>query len=261
MKGFAIIIPARYGSTRFEGKPIFPILGRPMIQHVYERAKMAGIADRVIVATDDESIFKTVKGFGGDAVMTSAYHKCGTDRLVEVAKSLDSHWIINLQGDEPLIDPKAIELLAREMSGSPGEGMFSLMRHAKDHVEYLNPNMVKVVTDHKGYALYFSRAPIPYPKGGISCERFPSSEVLPSSPISSDTVCIHCGIYGYRRDFLLRIPFMEVSFLEDIEGLEQLRILANGHKIRMILTDYISIGVDTREDIRIIEDLMSNRQI
>ncbi len=259
MTKLVIIIPARYGSSRFEGKPLVPICGRPMIQHVYEKAVMADIADRVIVATDDKRILRTVEGFGGTAVMTSPLHQSGTDRLVEVAQKIDSEWIINLQGDEPLIDPKVIDSLAGEMLDMPQENMFSLMRPASDTKEFFNPNAVKVVTDNMGYALYFSRTPIPYPKDELQ-QVSDFSQPLYLDYINIKNVNIHCGIYGYRKDFLLTIPGMKPSFLEKIEGLEQLRVLANGFKIKMISTLYRSIGVDTPEDIELVEGLIKQKK-
>ncbi|MGA1839509.1 MAG: 3-deoxy-manno-octulosonate cytidylyltransferase [bacterium] len=251
----AIVIPARFKSTRFEGKPLASICGRPMIQHVYEKAKLANKADMVIVATDDKRIYDTVKGFGGTVTMTSPHHKTGTDRIAEVAKNIDCQWIINLQGDEPLIDPGVIDLLAREMFDFPKEKMFSLMRPVSKNEEFLNPNIVKVVTNHKGYALYFSRAPIPYPKG--KSIYISDSEQTPDNIIiSPKNAFIHCGIYCYRKGFLLSIPDMRPSVLEEVEGLEQLRILANGFNIKMVKTEYRSIGVDTPEDIHKVEKMM-----
>ena len=251
----AIVIPARFKSTRFEGKPLALICGRPMIQHVYEKAKQANLADLVIVATDDKRIYDTVKGFGGTVYMTSPNHKTGTDRIVEVAKNIDCQWIINLQGDEPLIDPGVIDLLAGEMFGFPKEKMLSLMRPVSNNAEFLNPNVVKVVTDHNNYALYFSRAPIPYPKGKtIEISDF---EQRPgNSPIFPKRAFIHCGIYSYRKGFLLSIPDMKPSVLEEVEGLEQLRILANGFNIKMVMTEYRSIGVDTPGDINKVEKII-----
>jgi len=255
MMRVAIIIPARYGSTRFEGKPLVPLLGRPMIQHVYERAAMACLVDRVVVATDDERIAGVVRGFGGTVIMTSSRHQTGTDRIVEVAQGLDVEWIINLQGDEPLIQPEVIDLLARAMMASPHEHMFSLMRPVRTVEEYMSPNAVKVVTDHQGYALYFSRAPIPCPKGGLSHLQGASE-----GHSAMKNAHIHCGIYGYRKDFLLGIPEMRPSALESTEGLEQLRILSNGHRIAMIRTEYRAIGVDTPGDIAVVEKLLMQEQ-
>lgn len=253
-----IIIPARYGSTRFEGKPLVSICGRPMIAHVYERAKMSKYADLVIVATDDERILKAVKNFEGKTVMTSSSHETGTDRIIEVVKDIEAEWIINLQGDEPLIEPMVIDLLAGEMLASSQEKMFSIMRPVSDAAEFLDPNMVKVVTDHEGYALYFSRAPIPFSKHGLTH----ISDLFQGSQTRQEWINnthIHCGIYGYRRDFLLSFPKMRPSFLEKAEGLEQLRILANGYRIKMLETDYRSIGVDTPEDIERVEGLMKQK--
>jgi 3-deoxy-manno-octulosonate cytidylyltransferase (CMP-KDO synthetase) len=255
----AIIIPARFKSTRFEGKPLVPICGRPMIQHVYERAKLADLVDIIIVATDDERIYETVRGFDGTAFLTSPYHETGTDRIVEVAKNIDCQWIINLQGDEPLIEPNVIDLLAREMFEFPQEKMFSLMRPVSEYTEFLNPNMVKVVTDHRDYALYFSRAPIPYPKGKF-LQISDSAQTPDNNQICQKNAFIHCGIYGYSKDFLLSIPEMKPSILEKVEGLEQLRVLANGYRIKMVMTEYRSIGVDTPGDISIAEKLMKKKK-
>jgi 3-deoxy-manno-octulosonate cytidylyltransferase (CMP-KDO synthetase) len=230
-----------------------------MIQHVYEKAKLADLIDTVIVATDDKRIYDTVIGFDGTAFMTSQHHKTGTDRIVEVAKNINCQWIINLQGDEPLIEPKVIDLLAIEMLEFPQENMFSLMRPVSENVEFFNPNMVKVVTNHKGYALYFSRAPIPYPKGNF-LRISDSAQTMDDNQISQKNAFIHCGIYGYRKDFLLSIPEMKPSMLEKVEGLEQLRVLANGYNIKMIMTAYRSIGVDTPGDIGMVEKIMKFRE-
>jgi len=269
MDEFSIIIPARYGSTRFKGKPLVKICGRPMIQHVYERALLSHVATDVIVATDNEQIFNEVKGFGGEVIMTSPRHKSGTERVAEVAGALDSEFIINIQADEPLIDPEVIRLLAGQMRSAPQDSMFSMMRPLNDEAEFINPDVVKVVLDHDSYALYFSRAQIPYPR--IAFDK--ADEIMKSAFDSIDDnnmksailerdkpnrmgAYVHCGIYGYRREFLLRISAMRPSYLEYVESLEQLRILANGFRIKMVRTDYNSIGVDTPDDIKAVEAIL-----
>ncbi len=261
MSGLSIIIPARYGSERFEGKPLAKIHDRPMIQHVYERAKKAYVADHVIVATDDERILRTVEDFGGNAVMTSASHTNGTQRVAEAAKSINSEWIINLQADEPLIDPVLIRSFSQEMISSSEEEMFSLMRPLFNKEEFINPNMVKVVVDNMYHALYFSRAPIPYPKAGLQVfDEIHNKQQQALDNTYIKNIFIHIGIYGYRKDFLLRISGMPPSYLEYTESLEQLRVLANGYRIRMVFTKYRSMGVDTHKDIEAVESLLRSRQ-
>lgn len=262
MKDFSIIIPARYGSTRFAGKPLVKINGLPMIQHVYERALRSGVADDVIVATDDERILNIVKGFGGIARMTSSHHKTGTERVAEIAKEITSKWIINIQGDEPLIDPDVIKRLCQEMTCFPNDVVFSLMRPIFDYSELNDPNVVKVVVDNMGYALYFSRASIPYPrKSFMEAEKILDRGHPHPSHKQFQRVFIHCGIYGYERNFLLKIPDMPSSFLEYTECLEQLRILFNGYRINMVVSNYHSVGVDTPDDIRRVEGLLKGEKV
>jgi 3-deoxy-manno-octulosonate cytidylyltransferase (CMP-KDO synthetase) len=231
------IIPARFASTRFPGKPIVEIAGKPMIQHVYERVSRARLISEVIVATDDDRIQTAVLGFGGKVSMTSADHPSGTDRVAEVALRSDADIIVNVQGDEPLIDPGCVDL-AIEPFLSDGELYLSTLRSPSDSEEELrNPNVVKVVTDLQGYALYFSRAPIPFFRAGI-----PRTTGRPF-------FYKHIGLYGYRKKFLERLPYLRKSELELVECLEQLRFLDNGFRMKVVTVDYQAVAVDTPEDL------------
>lgn len=240
------IIPARYASTRFPGKPLVEIAGRPMIHHVYERACRAKL-EEVIVATDDQRIFDAVIAFGGDAIMTSPYHPTGTDRLAEVAERMSAATIlINIQGDEPLISPDAINALIETMEGDTEADMCSVMTPLADPVLARDPNQVKVVTDLRGYAMYFSRAPIPGTPANVALDYAPWM--------------LHVGLYAYRRDFLLAFTRLRPSPLEKIERLEQLRALENGYRIRMVTcADAGSIGVDTPEDLQRIRAIIEQQ--
>lgn len=226
------VIPARYSSTRLPGKPLADIAGKPMIQHVYERSALAKRPGQVIVATDHQLVYEAVKSFNGQVIMTSADHLTGTDRLAEVAdRFADADLIINVQGDEPLIPPAIIDELAAAFDGNPELQMATLMTEMEES-EYNSPNAVKVVTDLKGYALYFSRSMIPFPRNDTGV------------PIYK-----HIGIYAYRRDFLLTYAKLSPTPLEKAEVLEQLRALEHGYQIKVIKTDFKSIGVDTKEDL------------
>jgi len=236
------IIPARYASTRFEGKALADLCGKPMIQHVYERSKQASSLDDVIVATDDERIFNVVKDFGGKVAMTSKSHPSGTDRIAEVARSLDAEIVVNIQGDEPLIQPAMIDEVVAPFMTEPSIVVCTLKRKIDSEVEYKNPNVVKVVTDDDGFALYFSRSPLPCVKSG---EWTPDLRAY-----------LHVGLYAYRKQFLLRYIQMPPSFLEQTEGLEQLRILENGYRIKVVETNHVSIGVDTIEDLHIARNIL-----
>lgn len=226
------IIPARLAATRLPNKPLLDIAGKPMIQWVYERAQAASLLCEVMVATPDEEIAQAVEAFGGKAVMTSPAHRSGTDRLAEVARVLDADVIVNIQGDEPLLDPQAIDLLARTMIESPDVPMASMMCPISGEHEESDPAVVKVVTDRQGFALYFSRARIPFPRDPDSAQ-----------------VRKHIGIYAYRCDFLIAYSGMEPTPLERAESLEQLRALENGYKIKMVETDASPTSVDTPEDL------------
>lgn len=227
------IIPARYGSTRFEGKVLARIGGRPMIQHVCERAAQATALDRVIVATDDERVADVVRGFGGDAVMTSPDHVSGTDRVAEAAASLEADVIVNIQGDEPLISPRAIDQAVEPFAYRPDVDMTTLCRAITDDGRLNDPNVVKVVSDRQSFALYFSRSAIPYARSPAGMEAFE-----------------HLGLYAYRKPVLPKLAALAPSKLETIEGLEQLRALENGYKIFVLLTEEeMGPSVDTPEDL------------
>ncbi len=226
------VIPARYASTRLPGKPLRDIAGKPMIVRVYERAIKAKNIDDAVVATDDERIFDAVTKFGGKGVMTRADHQTGTDRLAEVAEIYtDAEVIINVQGDEPLIDPELIDELAA-LFADKTLNMATVKTQIKEKAEQENPNNVKVVTDKEGYALYFSRSLIPYPRR------------------EGAKVFKHIGIYAYRRDFLKKFAAMAQTPLEMSESLEQLRAIENGERIKVIETTRQFVGVDTEEDLR-----------
>ncbi len=237
------VIPARYASVRFPGKALAEIDGRPMIQHVYERTAQSTLVSRVIVATDDTRIADVVRSIGGEAVMTSPSHETGTDRLAEVAAGLDSDLIVNVQGDEPLIDPAMIDLAIRPFLEESGLQMGTLKTRIKCLHDFLSPNVVKVVTDNRNDALYFSRSPLPF-------FRDKWKDLKDESFACGKLRCFkHVGLYVYRRDFLLQFAAMPATFLEVSEKLEQLRAIENGVKIRVVETEFESIGVDTPDDL------------
>jgi 3-deoxy-manno-octulosonate cytidylyltransferase (CMP-KDO synthetase) len=245
MKAIAII-PSRYGSTRFEGKPLALICGKPMIQHVYEAASRATHIHGVVVATDDRRIQDAVKEFGGRVVMTSNQLRSGTDRAAEAAQKLGlslDDIVINVQGDQPLIDPRCLDEVVAPLVSEPALAMSTLAFRIVDPKEYLNPKDVKVVMDQQGDALYFSRAPIPF--GRDKDEEFDSFK--------------HLGVYAYRRRFLEVFLKLPMGRLEVIEKLEQLRALENGHRVRVVVTAHDSPEVDLPADIVRIEELIEHR--
>lgn len=237
------IIPARFGSTRFEGKALADINGKPMIQHVYERTKRASLVSDVIIATDDERIVTAVKTFGGQVEMTAKGHETGTDRLAEVAARNSSDLIVNVQGDEPLIEPAMIDEAIEPLTRDTSLVMSTLKSRIRELHDFLSPNVVKVVTDWEGFALYFSRSPLPNFRdkwNDLKDEAFASGRLL----------CYkHVGLYVYRREFLLQYSQMAPTYLELAEKLEQLRALENGYKIKVVETSHESIGVDTPPDL------------
>jgi 3-deoxy-manno-octulosonate cytidylyltransferase (CMP-KDO synthetase) len=237
------IIPARYGSTRFPGKVLVDINGRPMIQWVYERTKRSKLIDRVIVATDDERILMAVKSFGGEACMTSSQHATGTDRIAEVAKSLDCALVVNVQGDEPLIQPAMIDEAISPLVHDVSIPMGTLCRKIEDRNEAFDPNVVKVVFDKNNFALYFSRAPIPWDRDSWA-GKGSWKEFTLDGPLYK-----HIGIYVYRRDFLLNYSRMPQTSLEAVEKLEQLRALEHGFRIKTVITEHDSFGVDIPDDL------------
>jgi 3-deoxy-manno-octulosonate cytidylyltransferase (CMP-KDO synthetase) len=232
----AAIIPSRYASTRLPGKPLIDIAGKPMIQRVCEAASRATLVDRVIVATDDQRIFDAVRRFGGEVVLTSAHHRSGTDRIAEVAEHLPCDIVVNLQGDEPLMDPGLIDQVVRAVRDNPDIYMASAKTPIRRSEDRSNPNIVKVVTDRNDFALYFSRSPLPCIVSGGEAD-------------AGNPGFRHIGIYVYRKEFLMRLVALEPSPLEQQERLEQLRVLENGYRIRLVTTDYDAPGVDTPEDL------------
>lgn len=242
--GFSVIIPARYASTRFPGKPLADIAGKPMVQHVYERACQSEAA-RVIVATDDDRIADMARGFGAEVCMTKADHPSGTDRLQEVVHTLGFYAddiVVNVQGDEPLIPPRVINQVAHNLKAEPEAGIATLSEPIEDLASLLNPNVVKVVTDARGMAMYFSRAPIPWPR-----DEFSASQKLMPACYSWQR---HIGIYAYRvkmlNDFVRWVP----APIEETECLEQLRAMWNGARIHVEVADELPpAGVDTPEDL------------
>lgn len=245
------VIPARYASTRFPGKPLVDILGKPMIQWVYERTALSTTVDRVIVATDDERIAAVVRGFGGEVCMTRSDHPTGTDRLAEVAAGIETDLVVNVQGDEPLIAPAMIDAAVAPLLADASIVMGTLKTAITSVEEYLNPNVVKVVTDCSGFALYFSRAPIPYPRdfADALAERFAEVGAFK-----------HIGLYVYRRQFLLGYPHLPATPLENLEKLEQLRALEQGCRIMVAETAAPSQGVDTPEDLEKVRSLLRSSQ-
>ncbi len=238
-----VVIPARYGSTRLPGKPLIEICGKLLVQWVYEGARESKLANDVIVATDDERILRAVENFGGKAVLTPKDVPSGTDRVYEAVKELDYEIVINLQGDEPLITGKYIDLLIEELM--KGERMATLAHYPENQEEVLDPNRAKIVVDSKGYALYFSRSPIPFVR---------SRDFLPSNYL------IHVGIYGFRKETLEKIVLTPQSKLERLESLEQLRALEIGIPIKVIVTDFRSLPVDTPEDVERASKALEKRQ-
>jgi 3-deoxy-manno-octulosonate cytidylyltransferase (CMP-KDO synthetase) len=233
------VIPARFASTRFPGKPLAVLAGKPLIQHVWEQASQSRLLSRLVVATDDERIAEAARAFGAEACMTRSDHASGTDRAAEVTRSTNADVIVNIQGDEPLIDPDAIDAAILTLLDDSHCQMASLKRRITDASEIGNPNVVKVVTASSGDALYFSRSPIPFQRGE------------PAGYFK------HIGLYIYRRDLLLAYSSLPVGPLERAEKLEQLRALENGIPIRVAETSYDTIGVDTPEDLAAVERIFA----
>lgn len=237
----AVIIPARYGSSRLPGKPLADLLGKPMIQWVYEKALQVPSASHVAVATDDQRVFDTVQAFGGEVIMTSSDHSSGTDRLIEVMQHVSAQIYINLQGDEPLIRPEDVESLAQGMLADQHVEVGTLC-HPVSPEEASNPNSVKVVLSHAGDALYFSRSPIPYPRESSKHPGYLK----------------HVGLYAYRREVLADYASLPASPLEQTEQLEQLRLLSAGAKIRAFQVAPTGPGVDTPECLEKVATIMSD---
>ena len=238
------IIPARYGSTRFEGKVIKDLCGKPVIQHVYERAKRAKTLDDLIIAADDDRIIKTVEGFGGKVVFTSKSHSTGTDRLTEVVNAIDVRIVVNIQGDEPLINPLVIDDLVRTMQNDPKIVMATVVKKSYSEGEFRSPDVVKAIVNDHNFVLYFSRSPIP--------------TLLKPGP--ENYFYKHIGIYAYLKDFLFTFKKFPVSYLETHERLEQLRALENGYRIKAIETKFETVGVDTPEDLTLAREILEKEQ-
>ncbi|MFH1355276.1 MAG: 3-deoxy-manno-octulosonate cytidylyltransferase [Candidatus Omnitrophota bacterium] len=229
------IIPARYSSSRFEGKVLAQIMGKPMIQHVWERAKQARLLEDLIIACDHELVANAAKEFGAKVVLTSKGHLSGTDRICEVINPLEVKVVINIQGDEPLVHPMMIDSVARELLEDDSISMATIMKKI-ENPEYINdPNVVKVVVDRNNFALYFSRAAIPH--------------CAANAEIDSTLYYKHIGLYAYTKDFLFTYKNLPVSGLEKAERLEQLRVLDGGFRIKMVETNFDTIGVDRPEDL------------
>ena len=245
------VIPARWASTRFPGKPIADILGKPMVQWVSERAQKANLINEVVIATDDKRIYDAVLDFGGQAVMTSPNHQSGTDRVAEVVRNIECDIVVNVQGDEPLIPSENIDLVIKPLLDSGDLSASTLMVAIHSWSEMLDPNICKVVVDNVGRALYFTRAPLPYNR---------DHECVDKSKVDGANQMIfgykHIGVYAYRKSFLLKFSNMKTSRLENTEKLEQLRILENGYSIQVVETKQNSIGVDQPNDLdRIIKNM------
>ena len=243
MKKALGVIPARFASARFPGKVLAELAGKPLLQWVYEAASLASSLDKLIIATDDQRIYEKVLTFGAEVRMTAPHHPSGTDRVAEVARNFDYPLIINIQGDEPLLQPSMIDDLVAALEKEPVP-MVTLARRNNSAEDFFDPNIVKVVVNHQGNALYFSRAPIPYASRG-----------------SFDYFWQHIGLYGYQRDFLLKFVELPRSSLEEKERLEQLRALENGFSIKIVSTNVKTLSVDTPEDIIKVEKFLKDRKV
>jgi 3-deoxy-manno-octulosonate cytidylyltransferase (CMP-KDO synthetase) len=239
-----VVIPARYGATRLPGKPLVSLAGKPMIQRVFERARLAKTPTRVIVATDDERIVKAVEAFGGEARMTRSDHRTGTERVAEVAAHVDGDVFVNVQGDEPLLDPGAVDAAVNALLEDPPAAVATVATLIKTPADIMDPHVVKTVLDFDSNALYFSRAPIPWVRD------------------SANHVVVrhwkHLGLYVFQRDALLEYPTLPQGDLERIEQLEQLRWMENGVKIRVAEVEHDAVSVDVPEDVVRVEKLLQN---
>ena len=241
------VIPARYSSTRFEAKVLADIMGKPMIQWVWERAKQVKILDELIIACDDERVAEVAKGFGAQVVMTAKGHVSGTDRVAEVVNPIEVGVVVNIQGDEPMIHPTMIDSVARAILFDSSISVATIIRKIENPQDVNDPHVVKVVKDKNDFALYFSRSPIPF--------------LARSSDITAPVYFKHIGLYGYSKDFLFTYKNMAASSLERTEKLEQLRILEDGYKIKVIETKYDTIGVDTPEDLEKVKEYLKAEKL
>ena len=241
------VIPARYSSTRFTGKVLADILGKPMIQHVWERAKQSLLLEDLIIACDDERVVNAAKEFGAKVIFTAKAHLCGTDRIVEVVNPIDVKIVINIQGDEPLIHPSMIDRVAQALLDDASVSMATIMKKIENPKELTDPNVVKVVVDKNNFALYFSRTAIPHHAD--------------NSEVRNPVYYKHIGLYGYTKDFLFTYKNLAVSNLEKIECLEQLRVLEEGFRIKVIETEHETVGVDTPEDLTRVKHYLQKEKI
>jgi 3-deoxy-manno-octulosonate cytidylyltransferase (CMP-KDO synthetase) len=251
------IIPARFGSSRLPGKPLSVIHGRTMIEHVHARARQARRLDRVIVATDDERIAAVVRGFGGVAMLTSAAHATGTDRLAEAAARVDAEIVVNVQGDEPMLDPATIDAAVEALLADRSLPISTVSLPLASVDEMLSASVVKVVSNANGDALYFSRAPIPY----VRCDAAADARAAAAQAVAAGLARKHVGLYAYRREALLRFASLPPSPLEQAEGLEQLRALHHGLRMRVVpLAGKGAVAVDTAEDLERVRALLSDEK-
>lgn len=242
-----VVIPARYGSQRLPAKPLADICGKPMVQHVYERAARAKLVNAVLVATDDERIMSAVRGFGGRAVMTPESLQTGTDRIAYVARSLpDAEIIVNVQGDEPLVEPAMIDEAVEPLLHDNSVNVGTLVKKIDNNADLSNPGIVKVVLDREGNGIYFSRSPIPFGR-----------DIQQSEWLRHHIYYKHIGLYVFHREFLNRFSEMNQTPLEKTEKLEQLRILENGYKIRCTVTSFDSVPVDTQDDLERVRRILT----
>lgn len=243
------VIPARYASQRLPAKPLLDLLGMSMVQRVYEQATKAALLTRVVVATDDQRIADTVQRFGGHVVMTSPTIKSGSDRVAAVAEQMDGDIFVNVQGDEPLIAPEMIDEAVRVVLEDPNAAVGTLVKEIKSESDLINPNIVKVVFGADRYALYFSRSVIPWIRDSLD----------PLNWLRHHLFYKHIGLYVFRKEFLLKYTQLPESLLEKAERLEQLRILENGFKIKIGITEHDSIPIDTQEDVDRVIGILQNR--
>ncbi|MDY9921568.1 MAG: 3-deoxy-manno-octulosonate cytidylyltransferase [Synergistota bacterium] len=239
------VIPSRFASTRLAGKPLLDICGKPMVEHVYRRALASGVFFRVVIATDDERIYSAAEKFGGDVLITRADHPDGSSRVAEVARSIDADYVINIQGDEPMLDPRMLRELADGIVSDSGADSATVCVPINSEKDFNNPNIVKVVTDQRGRALYFSRSPIPFRRNATECP-----------------VWEHLGIYAFTKEFLLKFVELPPTPLMKEESLEQLRILEHGYTMAVIPTKYPSLGpnVNTEEDLQMVRKILAEEK-
>lgn len=252
------VIPARYGSTRLPAKPLALINSKPMIQWVYENVKKCSLVDRVIVATDDNRIFDIVKSFGGEVMMTSSQHKSGSDRVAEVAKRINSEIVLNVQGDEPMIAPNILSKVIKEFHHNKYLNVVTPICKIEYISELIDPNFVKVVIDKNRFALYFSRSVIPFIRDVFEWEK--QNFIIKENDLVGKGIFFrHIGVYGYKRNFLFKFLSLPQGKLENLEKLEQLRILEHGYRIKTVLVKDSPISVDTKEDLEKVREVFKKK--